>query len=69
MFLPLHMIALTVVFRGGSMRLGGVLVVLGSLVMLVSCHGWFLVGLLPAATKAAIGQSFLSLPAKKQKYI
>ena len=42
-FLALGMIALAMMFRGGTVCLGCSLVMLSSLVVFVSCHGWFLV--------------------------
>jgi hypothetical protein len=43
MFLALGVVTLAVVFRSGTVSLRGVFVMLCSLVVLVSCHGRFLV--------------------------
>jgi hypothetical protein len=40
MLLALRVIALAMVFGGGTMRLGGVFVMFSCLVVFVSCHLW-----------------------------
>ncbi|MGA7807497.1 hypothetical protein [Bradyrhizobium sp.] len=52
MLLGLCMIALAVMFRGGTMCLGSVFVVFGSLVVFVSGHGILVGCQLPAGTNS-----------------
>ena len=52
--LALCMIALAVMFGGGTVRLCSILVMLGGLIVFVSCHGLFLSCALPAPTKSAL---------------
>ena len=59
-FLALGMIALAVVFGSSTVRLGGVFVMFGSLVVLISRHFGLVGYLRPAATKASYPEWFLS---------
>jgi hypothetical protein len=59
-FLALGVITFAVLLRGGAMRLGGIFVMLGSLVVLVFCHLRFLCfsSQIPKIPQTPIGSLF-----------